>query len=426
MKTKIKNNTNCECFFEVEIPNKMVQEITKLVYARIRKYAKIPGFRMGNAPQDLLEKYHGEQAKEEVLKRLIPDGYRRALEEHKITPVSLPEITDVLFEKDRNLTFKAKVEVHPQFKLKKYKGIRVKAGKVKVDDSEVDDTLKRLREMNAKFEPVTDRKNILKNDYLICDVEAFVDGKAISKKHENMWIEANKEASMLGLGEHLVGLTVGQDKEIAAKLPEKYSDIKYAGKDARFKVLVKEIKEKKLPSVDDELAKDMGKESLDNLKDDLKQQLLQKKEANRKINIQNQILDKLLKDHRVAVPSSMVKRQFEVLEKRVKDEMLSRGIHEDAAAGEVKKLEAKLRLDAENKVKVYFILDAVAEKEDIKVNSQDIDERFKTIAHMSQQDLKTVRRYYETNNLMEGLAVQIREEKTLGVLYKEAEVIDEK
>jgi len=422
MKVKTKYNNACECFLEISIPAEVVNRTLEEVYKEIKKYAKISGFRPGNVPQDILEKHHGARAQEEMLKKIIPSAYRDAVNEQNIKPVGLPEISDVRFTKDNDLSFKAKVELRPSIKLKKYKGIKVKQNKIAITDSEIEDTLKRLQQMHAQFQPIQDRKSVQKSDYAICDVEAFIEGKPITKKHENMWIEANKDASLLGIGEKLIGANLGDTKEIELKLPENYPDKKYAGKDALFKVSIKELKEKKLPGIDDEFAKDLRSESLVTLKEDLKKQLLAKKEANAKIEMKNQILDKLLKDYKFSIPPSMAKRQFEILEKQLEEKLLSQGIHKDSLEEQKKGLESKLREDADNKIKLYFILNAISEKENTTVTEEDIEERLQMISQMSGQPLDSVRQYYEKNHLIEGLWEQLKEEKTLDLLLREAEI----
>ena len=424
MKSKAKHNNDCECFFEVEIPVEEVNQALEEVYREIKKHAKIPGFRPGAAPQDLLEKYHGEHANDEALKRLIPSGYRQALLDQKIDAVGLPEISDVVFEKNKNLSFKAKVEIRPAIKLKKYKGIKVKKEKISVSDQEIDDTVKRLQEIHARFEPIKEKRPVKQGDHAICDIEAFIDGKPISKKHENMWVEANKDASMLGMGEKLVGLNMGEVKEIDVELPDTYPDKKFAGKKALFKVHIKEIKEKIVPVLDNEFAKDLGKETLETVKEEVKEQLLEKKEANNKINMKNQILSKLLSEYDITVPPSMVKRQFEVLSKQLEEELLQRGMHKDSIDEKKKELDAELKGNAVNKVKLYFILDTISEKEDIKVEQSDLDARIEEIARLSNQPANTVRQYYEQNKLIPGLWEQIKEEKTIDMLLVESEVTE--
>jgi trigger factor len=353
-------------FFDVEIPSHEVDKVLAEVYADISKHSKIPGFRPGKAPIDLIERYHGESAREEALKRLVPDGYKKVINEKNIDVVGYPEITEVVFEKGKNMSFKAKVEIKPKFTLKEYKHIKVKTHKLEVTDKEVESLLTRLQGVHAQYQEITEQREVAKGDYTVCDVEAFLDGKPLAKKHENMWIAVDKEASMLGMGEKLVGAKVGQTVDVEAELPKDYPDKKFAGQKADFKILIKAIKEKKIPALDDDFAKDMGQENFEALKRSVYDQLLQKKETDLKAEMKSQVLDKLLSDYKIQVPPSMVKRQYEVLMKRLEDEMLSRGVTADQIESKKKDLEKEMMVNASDKVKIYFILSAIADKEDVR------------------------------------------------------------
>jgi len=319
MKSKVKFNENCECHLEFDIPQDIVDKTLNEIYDEIRKQAAIPGFRAGKAPLDLVIQHHSEYAKEEVLKRIIPDSYQKVVEEKNIDPVSLPEISDVVFDKGKNLTFKAKVEVRPAIRLKNYRGIKIRTKKISVVDDEISEVIQRLRQAHAQFQPLKETRAVEKGDYVISDVEAFIDGRAITKKNENMWLVAEKQDSLLGIGEHLIGLMPGQLKEIEAQIPKNYPDKKFAEKLALFKVFVKEIREKVLPVVDEEFAKDLGKDNLAVLKEELKKDLLERKEQDKRIEMKNQIIEKLIKEYEVTMPPAMVRKQFDALSKRLEN-----------------------------------------------------------------------------------------------------------
>ncbi len=240
MKGKIKKLKGTSRQLDIEIPSQKVEEVYKEVLEDIRKTVTIPGFRTGKAPMDIVQKHHHEEATDEVQRRLVSEGYQWALNDHGITPVSLPEVSDVVMEASGGLKFKAKVDTHPEIKLQKYKGLKVSAEKITVEGKEVEETIERFQSMNAEFSDI--ERSMKKGDFGVCDVETFMDDKLISKKRENMWIEADKETSLLGMGEELIGLKKGDRKDMEIVLPENYPDEKYAGKKAIFKVEVKETK----------------------------------------------------------------------------------------------------------------------------------------------------------------------------------------
>jgi len=424
MKTRIKNKEEGTKILQIEIPPDLVEKVAEEVYQEIKRFAKIPGFRVGSVPQDLLEKHYSKDAKAEILKKLIPQGYKRAIETHKVIPIGFPSIFNISFEKGKPLTFEAQVDIKPNVKLRNYKGIKVKKKRISLSQEELDDAFSRLRDVYAKYTDVA--RAVKKGDYAVCDVEAFMEGKPITKKNNNMWILADKETSLLGMGEELVGLTKGQTKEMETKLPETYPDKKYAGKPAKFKILVKEVKEKELPLLDDAFAKDLKVDNLEALKKEIESGLFKRKENALKMDMENQILDKLLKGNKFTVPASIVHRQKEALAKRMESELLRKGLHKDEVAKKLVEVEQKLKEDARDKVRIYFILDDIALKEKIEINDKDIDERLKSLALSTGQSQDEVKKYYEKENLLGGLAEEIKEGKVLEFLLKEAEKIEEK
>ncbi len=260
-----------------------------------------------------------------------------------------------------------------------------------------------------------------KGDFAVCDVEMMLDGKKISQKRENMWIEADKDASMFGMGEELVGMKKGDRKHVKVILPEKYPDPKYAGKEVVFDIEVKGTKEKKLPDLDDEFAGKLGKKTMQEVRLEIRDQILQRKESENNIRMKNEIIESLLKGNAFDVPESMVKRQLKVLLERAENDLLKKGVSEAAISGKKEELSAKLHKEAENKVRAYFLLDFIANAENIQVSAEEIDNSIRSLAESYNKEFDEVRKYYEEHNLMGGVKEELREEKTLDLLLSEAE-----
>lgn len=424
MKSKLKKLNGTAREFEIEVPKETVDAVFSQVLEDIRKTAQVPGFRPGKAPLDVIQKKHQEDIADEVKRQLVPKGYQYALDEHGLDPVSYPEISEVNIGLSGNLTFKAKVDIHPEVSVKKYRGIKVTTEKISVKDEEVEETLERFRNMHADF--IDAARPIKKGDFGICDVDMSSEGETIAKKRENMWIEANKDASLLGVGEEIIGLEKGSSKDIEVTLPENYPDKKYAGKKAVFHVLVKDIKEKKLPEVNDELAKKIGKDTLQEAREEIRSQLLERKESNAKINMKNQILEDILKRHKMDLPETIVARQLKVLMEKAENELLQKGVTKEVIEEHKAKLEEQLSKEAENKVKSYFLLDEIANIEKIEVTDEEVDNWMASLAASYNQSLDDVKKYYKEHDLIGGLKEQLREEKTLDFLLSEAVITEKK
>ena len=424
MKTKMKKLNGTAREFLVEIPKKIIDETLEQVYSDIKKSAKIDGFRPGKVPMDIVKNNYKGEADDEMRKILIPEAYQKALIEHEINPVSYPDVSDVAVDAKGALMFKAVVDVHPEISLKKYKGLKVNVSKVSVSDKELEETLDRLRNINAEFIDVN--RPLKKGDFGICDAAMILDGKVISQKRDNMWIEVDKEASLFGVGEKLEGLKKGDKKEIMVTLPETYQDEKYAGKEVVMDVEVKETKEKKLSELNDEFAVKLGKKTMKEVNDEIKDQLLQKKEHDFKINMKTEIMDQLLKSHSFDVPQGMVKRQQKVLTERAENDLLKKGVNQKAIEENREKLSGKIYTEAENKIRLYFILDAIATEEKIEIADKEVEDWIKTLAASYNRQFDEVKKYYEENNLIGGVMEELREEKTLDFVLGEANKVEGK
>jgi len=420
MKMKLHKLDGTARQLDIHVHKDAVDEVYKDVITEIKQTTMVPGFRKGNAPIEIIEKQYKEKAFDEVKRRLLPEVYQQAITEQGMMPVSYPEVFDVQLEPSGEFSFKAKVDVRPEVKLKKYKLIKINANKVSVDDAEVNESLERIRNINAEF---TEKDSpIEKGDIGIADIETLIGDTVVSKKHENMWIEADEEASMLGMGKEIVGLKKGDKKDINVTLPENYPDKKYANKAAVFKVEIKDIKEKKLPAIDDDLAKKAGKDTIPELSNEMRDQIYKRKEFNEKINMKNQVMEYLLKNHSFDVPHSMVRRQLKVLVEKAEDNLLKKGMPEASVREHHDKLEEQLLPDAENKVKLYFILESIVESENIVVSPEEIDQWLQTLAESYNKSFEEVKNYYHEHDLVGGIEEQIKEDKTLDFLLSEASI----
>lgn len=423
VKFKAKSLEECTTLFEIEVSPQMISRVFEEVYADIAKVANIPGFRPGKAPLDMVRLRYAKDAREDVLKRLVPDMYHQAVKQHNIEPVSLPEISDVLFEEDKPLTFKAKVDTKPKFKLKGYKAIGVQKNKVSITDADVDKTIDNLRQVSAKYISIEDRP-VMMNDYVVSDLECFVDGKSVHKKRENLWLAMEKDSFLSGLAEKMVGMKKLEERDIDVTLPEKYPDKELAGKQARYHVLVKEIKERHLPAVDDEFAKDMGRQNLADLKGEIAKELQARADSAAEAQTENQLLNKLIDEHVFKVPSSFVARQIDLMVRDAKKRLLEKGFKEEDLGKRDAELKEKFKSDAERQVRLLFILDAIAHAEKIDVSDSDLTEAYRAIAQQSGKTEDFVKNHYEKEGYVDSLRDKIREGKTIKFLLDNAKVTE--
>ncbi len=421
MKSKMKPVEECAALLEIDVPQKDIAKAFDEVYDELTKYANIPGFRAGKAPKDLVRKHYEKNAREEVLKRLVPEAFRDAVLEHKIMLIGSPEISDVNFEGEGKLSFKAKVNTRPVFKLKNYKGIKITKKSVKISDEDVNKMLETLREANARYVSVEDRP-VQMGEYVVSDMDCSVGGKPLHKTRENLWLFLDKDALVPGLIEKVVGMKKGEERDIETAIPEKYPDKTAAGKMAKYHVKAKEIKARQLPELNDEFAKIFGKENMAALKEVISKELEARAKADAEIDAENQALNKIIDDNNFSVPSDFTARQLEFMVEDAKRHLVEKGFKKEDLDKKDNELKEKFKNEAVRKVRLLFILDDIARQEKIEVKDTDLTDAYKAISANAGKSEKEVREYYEKEGLVESLSDKVREGKVIKFLLDNAQV----
>lgn len=419
IKSKLSKVDETRRILDIEISEIKVKEEFEKAYNEISKSAHVPGYRAGKAPRDLLEKHYSKEVQDEVFKHLIPSALEEAITEENLSILGYPDIKDVKLSDSKQLKFQAEFDLWPNVDVKKYKGIKIKKRAMLVKDEEIDDYLKSLQNNLARYHSV--ERPVKLGDYVIADIELFVDGKLVDKKLENQTIFVND--NFIIPPKELEGLNKSDEKDIEVKLPDTYHEKKFAGKTAKFHIKINELKEKTLPDLNDDFAKDAGNfKDLGELKSTVKKELEILKERQTKSEMEETLLDAILKDLNFDVPKNMVARQTEHLMHEAKERLFKQGFNKEEIDKRDSEFRDKFKGQALKQVKVFFILNDIAEKEKIVVTDSDIDQAFENISKMSRQPKEQILKYYQENNLIERMAEDLKEEKTIEFLLKEANI----
>ncbi len=428
MKTNVEVIDNCQRRLKLEVPIKEISAKYDEVYADLHKTAQVPGFRVGKVPREILERNFAAKVKEEVLSQLISAGYQKAIEENSLDPVSYPEISDIKFEESKPLFFTAKVDIKPEVKLKSYKGIKVKKKKTETSQEEIDKTLKLLQENFAVVEPVLEDRALREGDFVLSDIECFVDGTCIDKR-QNMLLflgKENTETSKDNFTPQLFGAKPGQVRKVNMALPKDYPQAKYASKEAEFNISLKQIKEKKLPELNDDLAKQMGNYTgLEQLKEAVKRDLIKKKEIQINLETEQQIFGYLLEQNPFAVPPSLVKKRLDYLIEDAGHKLEHQGFKKEDIEKQKKTLEEKLKPEAEKQVRLYFILNEIAKTEDLKVTPEELENRYLYLSHLYGKTVEEIKEEVSEHDLIEDFKEEMLREKTVDLLVKDAQIEEE-
>lgn len=419
MKVSVKDGKNCQKILKVELEKERVLKEFDSCYKSLIPSAKIPGFRPGKAPLNIVKMHYAGEAREQVMKNLLNDSYRDAILEKSIEPLGYPEIGDVEFT-DEKLSYEATVEVRPKIKLTKYKGLSAKKQEVKVEKKEVEESLKRVQESQAKFVAVEKRAAKM-GDYVIADYVCTVEGKEIDKRKGDMF-ELKEEEFLKGMSKQLVGVKGGEDKEVRVKFQKDFAQKDLAGKEAVFQMQIKEIKEKNLPEINDDLAKEAGEfDSLKDLRAKIEEDIKKRKEQQADHAFEEALIDELLKKNSIDLPQRLVSQRVEYLSDQSRARFLQTGADESAFEAEKEKMLPELKKEAEKQVHLAFLLDEISEKENIAVNEEDMQAEIKAIADRFKQPQEVVENYYTQHpEALESVKDQVQNKKTMDFIKNNA------
>ncbi|MGE5604532.1 MAG: trigger factor [Bacteroidota bacterium] len=377
---------------EVTVNAEEVEEALAESYKRVVKKVNIPGFRKGHVPRAILEKQFGKEVLyEEAIDIILPKGYLKALEEYKLEPIDQPKL-DVkeAFEAGKPFTFKATVEVLPEVKLGQYKGLEIEKPKVEIKDEQVAERLTSLQERHAEL-VLSDKKNLEKGDFAIVDFEGYIDGQPFSGGAAQAYsLEIGSGSFIPGFEEQLIGMEVGTDKDIKVTFPKDYPREDLAGKEATFKVSLKEIKVKEIPVADDEFAKSVGNfETIDDLKADLREKLIEWAKQDTEANFTQAAVNRAVENAEFETPETLVKREMEDLLHRFEHNLAYQGLTLDKYLDYVKKSREEVledfRPEALKRVKTDLVLSNIAQAENLEVTEEELNEKLQELAERYQQ-----------------------------------------
>ncbi|MDP2969321.1 MAG: trigger factor [Deltaproteobacteria bacterium] len=408
----------------IEIPLEQVTKEVESFYQQVGKQAKIKGFRSGKIPRGILERYFKDHVKSEVIQKLIQETYTAALSEKDLHPVSPPVIDPGELESGKPFQYSATVEVKPEIKIDGYIGLNIEGKKESAKEEEVEERLKGLQNLHAQLKTVPELRPVQSGDHVIIDYEARMDNKPLEEgKAVDFTVEVGGGRFIPALEEKMIGLKPEEEREIEVPFPEDYGYKKWAGKTVSFFVKVKEIKEKVLPSLDDEFAKDLGDyASLEDLKAKLKEEIEKEKELMLDRQLKDQMIEQLIQANSFEIPESMVVEQAKALVSDTKLRLASQGVALKNLNIPEEKLQEDYREVAQKRVRTYLILEKIATQEGITVTDEETDERLQSISERTHQKFDVVKRYYEKNGLIPELKTGILTDKTLNFLLEKANI----
>ncbi len=420
---------------KIEVPAEEVTQRFSRMYVELNRQVRIPGFRPGKAPIALLEKRYAKVVEEDVIRSLVPDYYDRAIRQAGIIPilVEIPPLDRVKIKKDAPFTFTATVEIKPKIELRDYKApnpISLKQDKRVVTEEQVDRALEVLREQHARLEPVPAGSGIADGHYVILDIEGLLEGTPLEgTKKEGHLHKVGAKAQILGLDldAQLLGKREGDLLEVAQPYPPTHPDQRVAGKTVQFKVAVRSIKQKVLPALDDEFAKDCGPyASLQEVRARLRGEMERALKKDIEETHKEAIIKRLQETHHFDLPETLVERELAAMVRQqiqTERQRMQTGTGGGAAgtnAEEMKRLQQERRPEAERRVKLGLILEAIADREGLTVTSEDVQGEIMRLANELKLPVEDVQRMIQAGgeDSLEEFRARIRADKALDFVYR--------
>ncbi len=419
---------NTKIKLEIEVAAPDVDTALAKAYRKVVTDVNLPGFRKGKVPRRILESRFGpEILHEEALELLVPPAYEEALKEADLDPVGHPEFELVQIEEGKPLLFNAVVEVIPPVELGEYKGLEAEQEEAGVDELQIDHHLYMLREQNARLVPREDGE-AREGDLVLIDFKGFIDGEPFDGgEAENHSLELGSKSFVPGFEEQLIGAKPEDELEVKVKFPEEYRNEDLAGKDAVFKVKIKQIKEKQLPEPDDEFAKEVSEfETLDEMKKDLREKLLKNAEERSKTGLEESLIEKVTESSTVEPPKALVDRQIDRMIGDMENYLRQQGMELDQflqLSGKSKdELREERREEAEKVTRANLVLDAIAKKEGITVEDSELDARIEEIAESYDDDPKRIKEIIEKQGRLPVMKEELRIRRAIDLMVDEAKI----
>ena len=406
----------------IEVSAEDFEAAINKAYLKMRGKMNIPGFRPGKAPRKIVESMYGvEVFYEEAVNIVLPDAYEKAISDEKLDVVGYPEVELENCGKD-GVTFKATVAVYPEVKLGQYKGLEAPKANVKVMAADVNARLKEMAERNSRL--VSVERAVKKGDTANIDFEGFDNGVAFDGgKGENFDLEIGSGSFVPGFEEQLIGMKVGEEKDIDITFPKDYTP-ELAGKPVVFHVKVNEVKVKELPAIDDEFAKDVSEfDTLKDLKADIKKKMTAERTEAAQRAFEDVLMAKVAENVEAEIPTEMVELQAAQMTEGFKQQLASQGIPFDQYTKMTGMNEEQIIMDAKepatNQVRMDLAIRAIIKAEGLEASDEDVENEMKSVAEKYGMDLDTVKKYLRPEDVKE----QVMREKVIKVVADSATAV---
>ena len=410
----------CKHSLEISIPVDQVESETSRVVDDIQKRARLQGFRPGKAPANLIRKQFAGDIRQKVLENMIPVHLQKQLDAENLSVVGTPDISDVHFHDFAPLTFKATFEVFPEVVLGEYTNVEVPYQDPEVSDEDIAKRIDEIREQKAQYINI-DPRPVVDGDFAVVSLESLAGVEGEPVKTDEMVLEIGAKDTFEAFTENLRGLTPGDEKDFEVVYPEDYGSDKLAGKTVKFHALLKGLRRKELPELDDEFAQELGDyRTVAELNEAIRKTIFSQRQYEAQQEAKNQIMDKLVDAHDFPVPEAFVERQIKTrVEQRLRA-MAEQGMDPRKLQLDWDKVKESQRDKAIREVKASMLLGKVSERESIHATHDEVDSEVEKVARQQRKPVAAVHMDFEKDGTLGRIASHIQTDKTLNFLFEHA------
>jgi trigger factor len=425
----VENLAPCKKLVRVEVDVKDVDATFETITKDFQRQVSLPGFRPGKAPRDMVIRKYETDIKAEVKRKLIGDSYRQALTDQKLQVVSAPDVEEIQFGRGQSLQFAVTVETAPEFELPEYKGIPVKREDRTVSDEDVERAIDMLRGQQAKFDTVS--RVVQNEDVAVVNYTGTSEGKPLTEiaptakgltEKQNFWVEIKPDSFIPGFAEQLVGAKAGEKRTVTVDFPADFVSKELSGKKGIYEVEIVEVKERTLPALDDAFAKGYGAENVEALRAGVRRDLENELKHKLERDVRTQIIRSLLDRVNFDLPESAVAAETRNVVYDLVRENQKRGISRDIIEKDKDAIYTAAARSAQEKVKVAFLLNKIAQKEEVKVSQEEVVRRVQTMAAMYQIPTEKFIKDLQKRDGVGEIYDQLTNEKVLELLQSNAKV----
>jgi trigger factor len=410
----------CKHALEISIPVDVVEAETSRVVADIQKRARLQGFRPGKAPVSLIRKQFAGDIRQQVLENLVPEHLQKQMEAEGLSPVGSPDIADVHFHDGAPLKFKATFEVFPTVELGEYNNVEVPYQDPVVTDEDIDKRINEIRENKAQYVNI-DPRPVETGDFAVVSMESISGVEGDPVKTDELVLHVGGEDTLPEFTANLQGMTPGEEKEFDVAYPADYGSEKLAGKTVRFRAVLKGLRRKDLPEMDDDFAQELGDyRTVEELKEAVRKALVGQRQFDAQRTAKDLIIDKLVDAHDFPVPEVFVDRQIKTrLEQRLMA-LAEQGVDPRKLNLDWEKLKEAQRDKAVREVKASILLGKVSERESIHATRAEVDAEVEKAARQQRKPVAALHMEFEKDGTLGRISSHITTEKTLSYLFEHA------